>query len=118
MSLTERMSSATALLEELRTMRAERIKQFADIRSEIEKITAEIAGRSYGYDGSPRTRAGEVEEHDLTIRRLNEHKARLTSLQKEKVRLCFLVLVPKLLNLRMGPLAGWLKNSFQIRKCN
>jgi len=45
---------------------------------------AEIAGRSYGYERSPR--AGEVEEHDLTIRRLNEYKARLTNLQKEKVR--------------------------------
>ncbi|GJN23507.1 hypothetical protein PR202_gb11161 [Eleusine coracana subsp. coracana] len=82
MSLTERVSSATALLEELRAMRAERSKQFTDIRSEIEKITAEIAGRSYGYEGSPRAR--EAEEHDLTIRRLNEYKARLASLQKEK----------------------------------
>jgi Ase1/PRC1/MAP65 family protein len=84
MSLTERASSATALLGELRAMRAERSRQFADIRSEVEKITAEIAGRSYGYEGSPR--AGEVEEHDLTLRRLNEYKARLASLQKEKVR--------------------------------
>ncbi|TVU45346.1 hypothetical protein EJB05_04831, partial [Eragrostis curvula] len=82
MSLTERVSSATSLLEELRAMKAERSKQFADIRSEIEKITAEIAGRSYGYEASPR--ASEVEEHDLTIRRMNEYKTRLTSLQKEK----------------------------------
>ncbi|TVU45347.1 hypothetical protein EJB05_04832, partial [Eragrostis curvula] len=82
MSLTERMSSATSLLEELRAMKAERSKQFADIRSEIEKITAEIAGRNYGYESSPRV--SEVEEHDLTIRRMNEYKTRLTSLQKEK----------------------------------
>ncbi|KAF8674379.1 hypothetical protein HU200_048210 [Digitaria exilis] len=82
MSLTERVSSATSLLEELRAMKAERSRQFADIRSEIEKITAEIAGRSYGYEGSPR--ASDVEEHDFTIRRLNEYKARLTNLQKEK----------------------------------
>ncbi|CAL4944059.1 unnamed protein product [Urochloa decumbens] len=82
MSLTERVSSATSLLEELRTIKAERTRQFADIKWEIEKITAEIAGRSYGYEGSPR--ASEVEEHDLTIRRLSEYKARLTSLQKEK----------------------------------
>ena len=81
-SLNERMSSATALVEELRAMRAERTKQFADIRSEIEKITAEIAGRSPGYDSSPRAGDG----HDLTVRRLNENKARLSSLQKEKVR--------------------------------
>ncbi|CAD6206427.1 unnamed protein product [Miscanthus lutarioriparius] len=84
MSLTERVSSATTLLEELRAVKAERSRQFADIRSEIEKITAEIAGRSYGgYEGSPRASVV-VEEHDLTIRRLNEYKARLTSLQKEK----------------------------------
>ncbi|KAL5683637.1 hypothetical protein ACJX0J_010022, partial [Zea mays] len=82
MSLTERVSSATALLEELRAVKAERSRQFADVRSEIEKITAEIAGRSYGYEGSPR--ASEVGEHDLTIRRLNEYRARLTSFQKEK----------------------------------
>lgn len=86
MSLTERVSSATTLLEELRAVKAERSRQFADIRSEIEKITAEIAGRSYGYEGSPRGAGEVVEEHDLTIRRLNEYKARLTSLQKEKVR--------------------------------
>ncbi|CAD6214288.1 unnamed protein product [Miscanthus lutarioriparius] len=84
MSLTKRVSSATTLLEELRAVKAERSRQFADIRSEIEKITAEIAGRSYGgYEGSPRAKEV-VEEHDLTIRRLNEYKARLTSLQKEK----------------------------------
>ena len=69
MSLTERVSSATTLLEELRAVKAERSRQFADIRSEIEKITAEIAGRSYGgYEGSPR--ASEVVQpvrHDLTI---------------------------------------------------
>lgn len=82
MSLNERVTSATALLEELRAMKAERSKQFADIRSEIEKITAEISGRSYGYDTSPR--ASEVDGHDLTIRRLNECKARLSNLQKEK----------------------------------
>ncbi|XP_039831564.1 65-kDa microtubule-associated protein 6-like [Panicum virgatum] len=82
MSLTERVSSATSLLEELRAIKAERSRQFADIKWEIEKISAEIAGRSYGYEGSPR--ASEVEEHDLTIRRLNEYKARLTNLQKEK----------------------------------
>ena len=84
MSLTERVSSATSLLEELRAIKAERSRQFADIKWEIEKISAEISGRSYGYEGSPR--ASEVEEHDLTIRRLNEYKARLTNLQKEKVR--------------------------------
>lgn len=82
MSLTERVSSATTLLEELRAVKAERSRQFADIRSEIEKITAEIG---FGYEGCPRA-SEVVEEHDLTIRRLNEYKARLTSLQKEKVR--------------------------------
>ncbi|KAL6843655.1 hypothetical protein ACP4OV_026717 [Aristida adscensionis] len=81
MSLTERVSSATALLEELRSLKSERSKQLAEIRSEIDKISAEIAGRSYGYEGSPRS--SEV-EHDLTIRRLNEYKTRLTNLQKEK----------------------------------
>ncbi|XP_037427203.1 65-kDa microtubule-associated protein 6-like [Triticum dicoccoides] len=79
-SLNERVSSATALLEELRAMRAERSKQFSDIRSEIEKISAEIAGRSHGQDTSPRAGDG----HDLTIRRLGEYRARLSTLQKEK----------------------------------
>ncbi|KAM3310838.1 hypothetical protein ACQJBY_031492 [Aegilops geniculata] len=79
-SLNERVSSATALLEELRAMRAERSKQFSDIRSEIEKISAEIAGRSHGQDSSPRAGDG----HDLTVRRLGEYRARLSALQKEK----------------------------------
>ncbi|KQK13502.1 65-kDa microtubule-associated protein 6 [Brachypodium distachyon] len=80
-SLNERVSAATALLEELRGMREERSKQFSDIRSEIEKITSEISGKSHsGYDSSPRAGDG----HDLTVRRLNEYRARLSNLQKEK----------------------------------
>lgn len=64
-------------------MREERSKQFSDIRSEIEKITSEISGKSHsGYDSSPRAGDG----HDLTVRRLNEYRARLSNLQKEKVR--------------------------------
>uniref|UniRef100_A0A0D9VYA0 Microtubule-associated protein MAP65-1a n=1 Tax=Leersia perrieri TaxID=77586 RepID=A0A0D9VYA0_9ORYZ len=82
MSLNDRVSSATSLLEELRAMKAERSRQFIDIRSEIDKISAEISGRSYGYENSPRAR--EFDEHDLTIRRINEYRARLSSLQKEK----------------------------------
>uniref|UniRef100_A0A0E0P0I8 Microtubule-associated protein MAP65-1a n=1 Tax=Oryza rufipogon TaxID=4529 RepID=A0A0E0P0I8_ORYRU len=82
MSLNDRVSAATNLLEELRAMKAERSKQFTAIRSEIDKISTEISGRSYGYDNSPR--ASEFDEHDLTIRRLNEYRARLSSLQKEK----------------------------------
>ncbi|KAG8062375.1 hypothetical protein GUJ93_ZPchr0003g18173 [Zizania palustris] len=83
-SLNERVSSAANLLEELRAVKAERSKQFADIRSEIDKIAAEIAGRSYSYAHENPPRAGELDGHDLTIRRLNEYRARLSSLQKEK----------------------------------
>ncbi|KAL5217138.1 hypothetical protein ABZP36_017822 [Zizania latifolia] len=83
-SLNERVSSATNLLEELRAMKAERSKQFADIRSEIDKIAAEIAGRSYSYGYENPPRASEIDGHDLTIRRLNEYRARWSSLQKEK----------------------------------
>ncbi|KAK6124798.1 hypothetical protein DH2020_041457 [Rehmannia glutinosa] len=56
----------------------ERIKEFYDVQSQIQKICAEIAG-STGQVESPT-----VNESDLSLKKLDEFHAQLQDLQKEK----------------------------------
>lgn len=70
-------------MEDLRAEKEERVKQFADIRSQIEKISAELTELNYQNDTL--TSAVSTEEHDLSMRKLNEYQARFRALQKEKV---------------------------------
>lgn len=70
------------LAEDLKLKKEERMKQFADIKSQIEKITSEIAG--YGHIASS-VDALNLEEQDLSVRKLMEYQSNLRSLQKEKV---------------------------------
>ncbi|XP_008798245.2 65-kDa microtubule-associated protein 6 [Phoenix dactylifera] len=81
-SLREQLASVTPLLEELQVKKGERVKQFAELQSQIEKISAEITGYSHRSDAlnHPFT----VEEHDLSITKLTEYQTQLRSLQKEK----------------------------------
>lgn len=58
------------------------MKQFTDIKSQIEKITSEISG--YGSTVSSMSTLN-LDEQDLSVRKLTEHKSRLHALQKEKV---------------------------------
>lgn len=82
-SLKERLASVTPLLEDLRMKKEERVKQFSDILSQIEKLNADITGFSHQYDSL--TIGVKIEEHDLSTRKLTEYQAKLRSLQKEKV---------------------------------
>lgn len=77
-TLKEQVASIGPHLEELRKRKEERAKQFAEVKTQIANICGEIAGSNYGdmYSG---------EEHDLTIRRLEEYHVQLATLQKEKV---------------------------------
>lgn len=82
-SLKEQLASVTPLLEDLRVKKGQRIKQFADTKAQIEKINGEISG--YCHSNEPVVNQINVDEHDLSLRKLNEYQAHLRSLQKEKV---------------------------------
>ncbi|XP_021293245.1 65-kDa microtubule-associated protein 6-like isoform X2 [Herrania umbratica] len=79
-SLKEKLTSVTPLLEDLRMKREERIKQFADIKTQIEKISGEISGFNYPNDINSLA----LEDQDLSLRRLTEFQTHLQTLQKEK----------------------------------
>ncbi|KAF5206752.1 65-kDa microtubule-associated protein [Thalictrum thalictroides] len=79
-SLKEQLASILPRVEGLRTKKEERMKQFANIRAQIEKISGEISG----YNQSNDVNNSITEEHDLSLRKLNEYQTRLHSLQKEK----------------------------------
>lgn len=81
-SLKEKLASVTPLLEDLRVKREERLKQFADIKTQIEKISGEISG--YNYPNDTMISCLSLEDHDLTLRKLTEVKTHLQALQKEK----------------------------------
>ncbi|VVA91342.1 unnamed protein product [Arabis nemorensis] len=82
-SLKEKLALVTPLLEDLRLQKDERMKQFVDIKAQIEKMSGEICG--YG-DQLKQTMIGSLtlDEQDLTLRKLNEYQTHLRSLQKEK----------------------------------
>ncbi|XP_068661840.1 65-kDa microtubule-associated protein 6-like [Aristolochia californica] len=82
-SLKEQLASVTPLVEDLRAKKEERLKQFSDVKQQIEKISGEILGYSYLSD-TAEAHHRDVDEHDLSLRILNEYQAQLRSLQKEK----------------------------------
>ncbi|KAI3717145.1 hypothetical protein L1987_68548 [Smallanthus sonchifolius] len=80
-SLKGQLMIVTPLVEDLKSKKDERIKQFADIKSRIEKINGEILG----YNQNTNTVSSlNLEEQDLSIRKLGEYQSHLHSLQKEK----------------------------------
>ncbi|KAK4403224.1 microtubule-associated protein 6 [Sesamum angolense] len=80
-SLKGQLASVTPLVEDLKLKKEERIKQFADIKSQIEKITCEISG--YGHIVSSVSTLN-LEEQDLSLRKLTDYQSNLRALQKEK----------------------------------
>ncbi|CAN7096468.1 unnamed protein product [Brassica rapa subsp. narinosa] len=80
-SLKEKLAYVRPLLEELRLQKEERVKQFVDVKAQIEKMRGEISG----YNKA--TMLGSLtldDDQDLTLRKLNEYQTHLRSLQKEK----------------------------------
>ncbi|KAJ8648420.1 hypothetical protein MRB53_001443 [Persea americana] len=82
MPLKEQLASVSPVLEDLRIRKEERIKQFADIKAQIEKINGEISGCYHLNDAM--ANHINVDEHDLSLRKLNECQTHLRSIQKEK----------------------------------
>ncbi|KAK9008425.1 hypothetical protein V6N11_075320 [Hibiscus sabdariffa] len=81
-SLKEKLASITPLLDDLRTKKEERLKQFEDIKNQIEKISGEISG--YNYPNDTMVSCLTLEDQDFSLRRLTEFQTRLQTLQKEK----------------------------------
>lgn len=81
-SLKEKLASVTPLLEDLRMKKEERMKQFADIKTQIEKISGEISG--YSYPSDTMISSLTLEDQDLSLRKLTEFQTHLQTLQKEK----------------------------------
>ncbi|CAL9248981.1 unnamed protein product [Arabidopsis halleri] len=82
-SLKEKLAAVTPLVEELRIQKEERMKQFSDIKAQIEKISGEISGYSDHLNKAMNISLT-LEEQDLTLRKLNEYQTHLRTLQKEK----------------------------------
>jgi protein regulator of cytokinesis 1 len=82
-SLKEKLAAVTPLVEELRIQKEERMKQFSDIKAQIEKISGEISGYSDHLNKAMNISLT-LEEQDLTLRNLNEYQTHLRTLQKEK----------------------------------
>ncbi|TMW86909.1 hypothetical protein EJD97_020714 [Solanum chilense] len=80
-SLKEQLGLIMPLVDDLKAKKYERVKQFADIKTQIEKITSEISG-SCNIVNSLSTL--NLEEHDLSTRKLSECQSHLRALQKEK----------------------------------
>ncbi|ESQ35337.1 hypothetical protein EUTSA_v10007124mg [Eutrema salsugineum] len=82
-SLKEKLAAVTPLLEDLRLQKDERMKQFVNIKAQIEKMSSEISGYSDQINNAMLDSLT-LDEQDLTLRKLNEYQTRLSSLQKEK----------------------------------
>lgn len=81
-SLKEQLALITPLVDDLRVKKDERVKQFADIKTQIDKITSELSGYSNIVNA---VSSLNLEDHDLSMRNLSEYQSHLRALQKEKV---------------------------------
>ncbi|KAJ0987559.1 hypothetical protein J5N97_005915 [Dioscorea zingiberensis] len=82
-SLKKQLALVSPLLEDLRIKKEERMKQFANVLSEMKKLSAEIEEHNSHNDNF------RLDEHDLSLRKLNEFQEQLQAIQKEKSdRLC------------------------------
>jgi protein regulator of cytokinesis 1 len=79
--LKEQLAAVVPVLENLKGKKEERLKQFSDIQSQIEKIRSELSEYS---DGDDKANSLIVDENDLSTRKLNNYQAQLHALQKEK----------------------------------
>ncbi|KAK4484111.1 hypothetical protein RD792_011331 [Penstemon davidsonii] len=81
-SLKGQLSSVAPIVEDLKLEKEERMKQFADIKTQVEKINGEISG--YGNQSVGAISYMNLEEQDLSLRKLTEYQSNLRALQKEK----------------------------------
>ncbi|XP_010244424.1 PREDICTED: 65-kDa microtubule-associated protein 5-like [Nelumbo nucifera] len=78
--LKQQISTVKPLLEDLRKKKEDRVKEFWDVQSQIVQICAEIAGNIHlSKSADP-----QVDERDLTVKKLEDLKSHHQELQKEK----------------------------------
>ncbi|XVE52341.1 hypothetical protein DITRI_Ditri02bG0115200 [Diplodiscus trichospermus] len=80
-TLKQQLSSVKPVLEDLRSKKEQRVKDFTETQLQIARICAEIAGNGQSimsYDP-------QVNECDLTVKKLGELKSHLQELQNEKI---------------------------------
>ncbi|KAF7065794.1 hypothetical protein CFC21_071866 [Triticum aestivum] len=80
-SLKEQLAAVVPVLDDLKCKKEERIKQYYDIRSQIEKIHSELSEHN---DKADHVNSPAADEHDLSTRMLNSYQAQLSALQKDK----------------------------------
>ncbi|KAL9386433.1 hypothetical protein Peur_019557 [Populus x canadensis] len=78
--LKQQISVVNPVLDELRLKKQERMKDFYETETQIARICAEIAGSDRSFDSAD----PEIDERDLTVKRLGELKSHLKELQNEK----------------------------------
>lgn len=78
-TIKEQLAAIAPALELLWKQKEERIKEFSDVQSQIQKICAEIAGTLNINDQTPA-----VDETELSLKKLDEYQSHLQQLQKEK----------------------------------
>ncbi|XP_057453532.1 65-kDa microtubule-associated protein 5 [Lotus japonicus] len=79
-TLKQQLATIRPVLEDLRSKKDERVKEFSKIKSQISQICVEIAG----YE-QPKSSSEEVDQSDLTFKKLGELKSHLQDLQNEKI---------------------------------
>ncbi|CAK7324585.1 unnamed protein product [Dovyalis caffra] len=77
-TIKEQLAAIAPVLEHLWEQKAERVKEFSDVQSQIQKICGEISG-NLNINDTPA-----VDEADLSLKKLDEYHAQLKELQKEK----------------------------------
>lgn len=89
-TIKEQLAAIAPILKQLWEQKEERIKEFSDVQSQIQKICGEIAGSLTLGDptGTPA-----VDESDLSLKKLDEYQSQLQELQKEKVILLYYQLI-------------------------
>ncbi|KAJ6845164.1 65-kDa microtubule-associated protein 1-like isoform X1 [Iris pallida] len=80
-TIKEQLSAISPALEQLCQKKEERIKEFADVQSQIQKICGEIAGT---LKIGEKVTTPAVNEDDLSLKKLDEFQSQLQELQKEK----------------------------------
>lgn len=86
-TLNEQLSVIKHEVEELRIKKQERIKEFTETQSQIVQIYAEIAGNIHSINPVN----VQINERDLTMKKLGGLKSYLRELQNEKVSLKYLI---------------------------
>ncbi|CAL9112699.1 unnamed protein product [Musa textilis] len=80
-TIKEQLAAIGPLLEQLCKQREDRMREFADVQLQIEKISGKIAG-TLKIGEQMRTLMVDVE--DLSLKKLDEYQSQLKELQKEK----------------------------------